>query len=94
MNCQVKDELVSQLSVLIWFTGTENAPKCNNNVRTYTPRSSTIGRRDTKANRAQLQDRFRSVTSDWLGKRISAEFDSETVPFPMISNYACFDRDK
>src|SRR5260370_15924234 len=53
--------------------GMKNARKCNNNVRTYTPRSSTTGRRDTKANRAQRQNRFGPVVSDWLGKRISAE---------------------
>src|SRR5712691_9634948 len=53
--------------------GTKNARKCNNDVRAYTPRSSTTGRRDTKANRALRQDRFRPVAPGWLGKRISAE---------------------
>src|SRR5271165_3214448 len=53
--------------------GTKNARKCNNDVRTYTPRSSTTGRRDTKANRARRQDRFKPVTPAWLRKRISAE---------------------
>src|SRR5258708_29957992 len=50
--------------------GTKNARKCNNDVRAYTPRLSTTGRRDTKANRARRQDRFRPVAPAWLGKRI------------------------
>ncbi len=72
--------------------GTKNARKCSNNVRTYTPRSSTTGRRDTKANRAQLQDRFGPVTSDWQANQRRIRL--ETVPFAAISYYTCFDRDK
>ncbi len=53
--------------------GTKNARKCNNGVRAYTPRSSTTGRRDTKANRARRLDQFRPIVPAWFGKRISAE---------------------
>jgi integrase len=42
--------------------------KCSNNVRTYTPRSSTTGRRDTKANRAQRQNRLGpAIGLPWYG---------------------------
>ena len=44
--------------------GTKNARKCNNDVKAYTPRSSTTGRRGTKANRARRQNRFRWAQLD------------------------------
>src|SRR6266481_2439840 len=73
--------------------GMKNARKCNNDVRTYTPRSSTTGRRDTKANRALLQDRFRAVAPAWLGKRISAEVRRQDGSifhhFPIPSTLTC-----
>src|SRR5437870_5818689 len=100
MNCQVKDELVSQLialntnsicSVLIWYMGTNNARKCNNDVRAYTPRSNTTGRRDTKANRARRQDRSRPVAPASLGKRNRSEVRGQNGFISIISNSKCFD---
>src|SRR5260370_8502626 len=66
--------------------GTKNARKCNNDVRAYTPRSSTTGRKDTKANRALRQNRSRPVAPAWLGKRISA-VRANTVPFSIIFQF-------
>src|SRR5438445_12045921 len=95
MNCQVKDELVSRLIALNnklnllspdLVHGDEERAKCNSNVRAYTPRSSTTGRKDTKANRALRQNRSRPVVPAWPGKRISA-VRANTVPFSIIFQF-------
>ena len=88
MNCHVKDELVSQLIALNnklnllspdLVHGTKNARKCNNDVRAYTPRSSTIGRKDTKANRALRQDRSRPVAAAALPRNIEVKTTASFV---------------
>ena len=67
--------------------GTKNARKCNNSVRAYTPRSSTTGRKDTKANRALRQDRFRRLLLPGFASESAQKFDAETVPFSMIFQF-------
>jgi hypothetical protein len=47
--------------------GTKNAQKCKNDARVYTPRSSTTGRRDTKASHALPRERLRSVALTLTG---------------------------
>src|SRR5260370_13889641 len=71
-------------SVLIWYMGMKNARKCNNDVRAYTPRSSTTRPRGTMGNRAQRQDEFRPVAPAWLGNESAQKFDAKTALFCLI----------
>src|SRR5260370_35224536 len=64
--------------------GMKNARKCNNDVRAYTPRSSTTGPRGTMGNRAQRQDEFRPVPPAWLGNESAQKFDAKTALFCLI----------
>src|SRR5260370_13579440 len=64
--------------------GMKNARKCNNDVRAYTPRSSTTGPRGTMGNRAQRQDGFRPVAPAWLGNESAQKFDAKTALFCLI----------
>src|SRR5258708_30953014 len=64
--------------------GTKNARKCSNGARAYTPRLSTTGRRDTKANHALRQDRFRQVALTGLASESVHKFDAETALFCLI----------
>jgi len=82
MNCQVKDDLVSQLIALnnkldllkswIWSTWrTKNAQKCKNDVSAYTPRSSTTGE-GTRRQAMPRREKGLASRPKWLGKRTSA----------------------
>src|SRR5260370_36433731 len=64
--------------------GMKNARKCNNDVRAYTPRSSTTGPRGTRGNRAQRQYEFRPVAPAWLGNESAQKFDAKTALFCLI----------
>src|SRR5260370_5485552 len=67
--------------------GTKNARKCSNGARAYTPRLSPTGRRDTKANHALRQDRFRQVALTGLASESVHKFDAETVSFSIIFQF-------
>src|SRR5260370_12216404 len=64
--------------------GMKNARKCNNDVRAYTPRSSTTGPRGTMGNRAQRQDGFKPVAPARLANESAQKFDAKTALFCLI----------